>query len=112
MAPQSLEQLVSRLLTEFKKEPPKFIVDSRKYEFPWDRPPLPLWPMTPDGKILPPDLAMAKTFDEQYMEALKKNFGEAEALRYKAMEPLREYMMTNYKVVGMFGQQVLFERKA
>ena len=37
------------------------------------------------------------------------SFGEDEALRYEAIKPLRDFVMTNYHVVKIFGDHVLFE---
>ena len=31
--------------------------------------------------------------------------------RFRAMKPLRDYVMNHYRLVGLFGEQVLFERK-
>ncbi|GAI02291.1 unnamed protein product, partial [marine sediment metagenome] len=39
LAPEVLSERVDEILGAFEKEPPKFIVDSRKDHFPWDRPP-------------------------------------------------------------------------
>lgn len=44
LSPQELSERVAELLSSFEKEPPKFIVDTYKVHFPWDRPPLELWP--------------------------------------------------------------------
>jgi 4-amino-4-deoxy-L-arabinose transferase-like glycosyltransferase len=122
MAPQALEQLVGKLLTEFKKEPPKFIVDSRKYEFPWDRPPLPLWPTDTkyplntqrawyDFSFVQGSDEQIDKFDQYYAQRLANLYKDGEAERYMAMKPLRNYIRHNYKIVGMFGQHVLFELK-
>ncbi len=44
LAPEELARRVRELLDGFEKDPPKFIVDTLKVHFPWDRPPLELWP--------------------------------------------------------------------
>ncbi len=44
LAPDELAHRVQELLDAFKKNPPKFVVDTLKVHFPWDRPPLELWP--------------------------------------------------------------------
>jgi hypothetical protein len=43
-SPESLSGMVQTILSAFEKKPPKFIVDSRKQHFPWDRPCFELWP--------------------------------------------------------------------
>ncbi|UCG49572.1 MAG: glycosyltransferase family 39 protein, partial [Phycisphaerales bacterium] len=47
--PQQLKELVTELLSEFEREMPKFIVDSRKRHIPTERPPYELWPIMPRG---------------------------------------------------------------
>jgi hypothetical protein len=110
LKPQVLSERVTEILNAFEKKPPKFIVDSRKSHFPWDRPPLELWPQTPQG-FLPTDEQIVNGYDKAYAKMLGDRYGPAEALRYKAMKPLRDYVMKNYKVVRTFGRQVLFQRK-
>jgi hypothetical protein len=119
LTPEQLSERVEEILSGFKKEPPKFIVDSRKREFPWDRPQLELWPENLWSVKIDQaqDDVIIKLFDEQHENLLKEKYGgEEEALRYKAMAPLRRYMMRYYKVVGKFGTgdtfHVLFVRKS
>ena len=103
--------MVERILNDFKKNPPKFIVDTHKIHYPWDRPPLELWPRTKRG-FISPDKASIERYDNVYIRYLKEEIGEDEAQRYEAMRPLREYVMQNYRIVPRnFGQHVLFERK-
>ncbi len=45
LPPQQLADRVQEILKAFEKNPPKFIVDTRKIHFPWTRPPLELWPL-------------------------------------------------------------------
>lgn len=118
LSPQVLSERITEILNAFKKEPPKFIVDSRKRHFPWDRPPLELWPIVPKGfpgiekpQFLPQDEKMIATYDQVWSQMLN-NIDPAEALRYKVMKPLREYVMKNYKIVQQpFGDHILFQRK-
>jgi hypothetical protein len=42
---------------------------------------------------------------------LRERHDAAEAARYEAMQPLRQYVMKNYVVVGEFGAEILFQRK-
>lgn len=109
---------VDKLLTEFKEEMPKFIVDARKRHIPTNRPPYELWPV-----VIPPTLGVAKprflnptnkaevdAYDKAWHNYLAK-FEEAEAIRYDELKPFREFVMNNYRIVQMFGQHVLFELK-
>lgn len=125
LSPKVLSERVDEILNAFKKKPPKFIVDSRKSHFPWDRPPLELWPQAPKG-FLPVNEQVISEYDKMYAEMLRKQIEPDEALRYEAMKPFREYVMNNYTIAEpaqyvrtangrlvhrMFGQQVLFQRK-
>jgi len=74
LSPKALAERIDEILNSFKNNPPKFIVDSRKIHFPWDRPPLELWPSIQNGiqliKPLPADrkqlwYALLRTFDVQ-----------------------------------------------
>jgi hypothetical protein len=134
LSPEALSKKIQAMVSTFEKEPPKFIVDTHKIHFPWDRPPLELWPTTPKG-LLPNDEATVARFDTMYSKLLREKINPAqeriykqltrwninslmnmadpdEALRYEAMKPLRQYVMKNYKFVAQqFGQNLLFERK-
>ncbi|MHC4109704.1 MAG: ArnT family glycosyltransferase [Planctomycetota bacterium] len=134
MSPAALSKRVEAILSAFEKEPPMFIVDTHKVHFPWDRPPLELWPTTGKG-LLPNDEATVARFDMMYSKLLREKINPAqkrmyeqltrwginrlmdmadpdEALRYEAMKPFRQYVMKNYKIVAQpFGQNLLFERK-
>jgi len=133
LSPEVLSERIDEILDAFEKEPPKFIVDSRKDHFPWDRPPLELWPLTRKGPISNDQKVMA-WFDDMYMKMLREKISPAEAhlyesltvwdakrlmqmaepeeaLRYEAMEPFREFVMKNYRIVRPFGAHVLFQRK-
>jgi hypothetical protein len=144
LSPKVLSERIEEILNSFKDKPPKFIVDSRKNHFPWDRPPLELWPSIQNGYRLitnPPTdrqqlwLAFLRTFDVKpddltgdgflrsdrpegigrydaaFAKALRAKIDSAEAQRYEVMKPFRDYVMNNYKIVRMFGQHVLFQRK-
>ena len=111
MTPETLSERISEILTAFRKQPPKFIVDSRKQHFPWDRPALELWPQTPKG-FLPLNKQIIDEYDAAYSKMLSERIEPDEALRYKAMAPFRRFVMDNYRIVNInFGQHVLFERK-
>ena len=121
--PEELSRRVSDLLEDFEKHPPKYIVDTRKNHFPWIRPSLELWPRTQNGFI--PEKANAQImdqFDQSYLRYLQQYMAQMEQAgrgaadpkeleRYKAMRPLRDYLVQNYRVVQDFGSHVLFERK-
>ena len=117
LTPQVLSERVSEILDAFEKEPPKFIVDTRKNHFPWDRPPLELWPIVPKGiagiqkpQPLPQDEKTIAIYDQVWSQTLH-NIEPAEALRFEAMKPFREYVMKYYKIVQPFGANILFKRK-
>jgi hypothetical protein len=144
LSPKALSERIDEILNSLKDKPPKFIVDSRKNHFPWDRPPLELWPSIQNGiqliKPLPTDqkqlwYALLRTFDVQpddlteegflradrpdgisrydaaFAKALRAKIDPVEAQRYEVMKPFRDYVMKNYRIVRMFGQHVLFQRK-
>ena len=101
-APPVLAELVSRLLTEFRQEMPKFIVDSRKRHIPTERPAYELWPIMPQGfmdlkktQFLPPDKSTIEAFDKAWSNMLRERFDEDEALRYEAMRPFRYFVIEN-----------------
>jgi hypothetical protein len=117
LSPKVLSERVTEILDAFKNEPPKFIVDTRKRHFPWDRPQLELWPIVPKGfagiekpQFLPQDEKTIATYDQVWGQMLQ-NIEPAEALRFQAMKPFREYVMNNYKIVQTFGDHILFQRK-
>jgi hypothetical protein len=139
--PRFLARRITTLVNLMQANPPRFIVDSRKRHFPNDRPPLELWPHTaaqnnPYGTPLPNDPALVSQYDQLYMRLLGEQFDPRqqgyghlpglttwlflqpwtkampdEALRYEAMQPLRTFVMNNYRIVGHYGEHVLFERK-
>ena len=108
------------MIRVFEKNPPKFIVDTRKQHFPWDRPPLELWPnlrkesaiSDRQGYLLTQPNAV-KTYEAWYGSLLKEKVGPDEAARFEAMKPLRDYVMAHYRIVynQSRGPHVLFERK-
>ena len=111
LSPEVLSERVDEILGSFEKEPPKFIVDSRKRHFPWDRPPLELWPRTQKG-FLPAVPQIVSQYDVLYTKDLREQIEPDEALRYESMKPFREYVMKNYTIVQRpFGANVLFQRK-
>jgi len=111
LSPEVLSERIDEILNAFEKAPPKFIVDSRKDHFPWDRPPLELWPRTQKG-FLPANEQIAGQYDEMYAKLLREKIEPDEALRYEAMKPFREFVMKNYKIVRQFiDPHVLFQRK-
>jgi len=111
LSPEVLSERIDEILNAFEKEPPKFIVDSRKDHFPWDRPPLELWPRTQKG-FLPAVPQIAGQYDALYSKELREKIEPDEALRYEAMKPFREFVMKNYKIVRQFiDPHVLFQRK-
>ncbi|MEN6577574.1 MAG: glycosyltransferase family 39 protein [Phycisphaerales bacterium] len=49
LPPKELAERVREIVDAFEKNPPKFIVDTRKRHFPWTVPPLELWPNIANG---------------------------------------------------------------
>ena len=108
---QELSKRIAELLSSFEKRPPKFIVDTYKLHFPWDRPPLELWPRTQKG-FLPVQEQVVSQYEAAYAKLLREKIKDAdEAKRFEAMKPFRDYVMKNYSVVRVFGDHVLFQRK-
>jgi len=132
LSPEALSKKVQTILNAFEKEPPKFIVDTHKIHFPWDRPPLELWPILPKGLMgmketgfLPANKLIIDRYNTEYSKYLSEKVEPDEALRYKAMQPFREYVMNNYQISEinqyvriqnnrlfhrMFGENVVFKR--
>jgi len=109
-APKTMKKKITAMLTRFREEPPKFIVDSRKNHIPLDRPPYQLWPQTKNG-FLPPDNTVRKKYDKMYAAALREKFGDDEAERYEILGPFRKFVMQNYSIAHVFGSHILFELK-
>jgi 4-amino-4-deoxy-L-arabinose transferase-like glycosyltransferase len=132
ISPQELSRRVKQILDAFEKEPPKFIVDTRKRHFPGDRPAYELWPIVPkiagverEG-FVPQDEEYIVSFNKLWMKILRENYGQEEAERYEAMAPFREYIRQNYSLAEprqyavtnsgkllhrMFGEHIVFQRK-
>jgi hypothetical protein len=111
LVPEVLSERVAELLSSFEKRPPKFFVDTYKLHFPWDRPPLELWPQTQKG-FLPAQEPVVSQYEAAYAKMLRDKIKDAdEVKRFEAMKPLRDYVMKNYVVVRAFGDHVLFQRK-
>jgi len=116
---EELSEIVSGILDDFKKEPPIFIVDSRKNHFPWNRPPLELWPIIPAGfmgkkkaRFLPPkNKKTIEKFNKNWSLLLEQRYGIEEAQRFAVMDGFRRYVRENYSLVGMFEPHVLFRLK-
>ena len=108
--PERFAEDIKGLLAELEANKPLFIVDSRKRHFPGNRPPLELWPVTENG-LLPNDPKMIAQFEAEYTKMLRAKFGDAEAGRFEAMKPFREFVMKNYNFVQTFGPHILFKLK-
>ena len=132
LSPEGLSERVDEILTAFKKQPPKFIVDSRKVHFPWDRPRLELWPIVryrgaKGETFLSLDEKMIADYDKGWSEILRQGpGGQDEADRFKAMAPFRKFVRENYELAEprqygltadgklvhrMFDEHVVFKRK-
>ena len=133
LSPEVLSNKIEKMVSTFEKEPPKFIVDTHKVHFPWDRRPLELWPILPKGYMgmketgfLPDNKQIIDMYNTAYSTYLRDNIEPDEALRFEAMRPLREFVMNNYQIAElrqyvrtgdgrlrhrMFAENVLFVRK-
>lgn len=113
LAPRVLAARVREIVDAFEKRPPKFIVDSRKDHFPWNRPPMELWPIAPmsggpgNAAFLPDDENMVKSYDEMWAALLTQHFGPDEAERYRALAPLRQYVRKHYRVAEPQGYRAV-----
>ncbi|HEV59292.1 MAG TPA: hypothetical protein ENN87_17620 [Phycisphaerales bacterium] len=93
-----------------RKGLPAYIVDSRKQHFPWDRPPLELWPHSSRGPIGVGELGQ---YERIYRRMLAERVNEEEAARFDAMGLIRRFVMEHYQVVrGSFGDHVVLARRA
>lgn len=132
LSPKVLSERIDEILNSFKDKPPKFIVDSRKSHFPWDRPPLELWPMVryqsmEKQAFLPLDPKAIENYDKAWSEMLSRGPGGAdEAERYKVMAPFRQLIRENYEIAELrqygftpdgrmrhmrFGEHIVFKLK-
>ncbi len=118
LTPQELGQRVNDIVATFQKRPPKFIVDSYKMHFPFNRPPLELWPQVPKGStfadknnFLKVDPATVKQYEQLYGQMLQEKVDADEARRFESMKPFRDYLMQHYRLVGVFGTHALFQRQ-
>ena len=130
-APAGLADIVDELLTEFKKDMPKFIVDTRKRHIPAERPPYELWPivryqgMKQETFLAPEENAVA-AYEKNWSEILRRDFGDEEAERFDILASFRKFVRENYDIVGLrqyrvtpdgrlvhpaFGEEVLFKLK-
>ena len=114
--PPVLTKQINTLVERLEKNPPKFIVDSLKRHFPFDRPPFELWPVLPPNtfgnpqpRLLGADPREIEPFENAYAAMLRQRFGDDEALRFDAMKPFRSLVMTRYRFVGQFGSHRLYE---
>lgn len=71
LPPEQLTERVQEILHAFGKNPPKFIVDTRKVHFPLTRPPLELWPNITNGLAM---LANRPTDRNQLWQTLLRAF--------------------------------------
>jgi hypothetical protein len=110
ISPQELQKYVNEILEDFAKNKPLFIVDTHNIHFPWNRPPLELWPITQKG-ILPNNFAIVEQYEKQYRNILKEKISEDEAMRFDAMKVFRDFVMANYDPVKNFGDNIVFKLK-
>ena len=116
--PPAFARQIAKLVERMESNPPRFIADSLKRHFPFDRPPFELWPVVPPNmfnnpqpRLLSNDPREIEAFEKAYAAMLAQRFGEDEALRFAAMKPFRDFVMTRYRLAKQFGSHMLFERK-
>ena len=112
MSPQNLSKMIAGLLAEFEQDWLKFIVDTHNKHFLYDRrPPLELWPIA-QYQILKREGIRTTDPDKAYAMWLSRNDDSDEADRYRVMEPFRQFVMKNYKIVQQgFRPHILFQLK-
>ena len=109
VSPKELSDMVADLLSYFRKEMPKFIVDTHNKHFPYDgRPPLELWPIL-QQHILNMEKIQSADPDKAYAEWLAKSAWADEAGRYEAMKQFRDFVMQNYGFDQAFGGFIVFK---
>jgi hypothetical protein len=50
-------------------------------------------------------------YNKNFYVFLRDRVSEDEAERYNSMQPLREYVMNNYRIERSFGKHILFKQK-
>lgn len=65
--------------------------------------------LTKEG-LLRPDPAAIERYDTAYEKILREKVEPDEALRFEAMKPLRDYIMNNYRLAQILGDECVFER--
>jgi hypothetical protein len=108
--PEQLEKVIDDLLSSFRKDMPKYIVDSRKQHLPLDRLKFELWPLVPKGfmgfketQFLPNDPKVIAEFEKQWTELTRERSGDEEARRFEIMGKFRKFVRENYDIDKVFG---------
>lgn len=122
ISPKALEDLAKEMVASFTRNKPKFIVDTRKGEFPWKAPPLELWPIVPLGQPdingrtrmgpLPDEPKAVEEWEASYQRLLAEQVGPEDAERFASMKVLRDYIRQNYVPAQIVGPHVVLERKS
>ncbi len=114
--PDRLARQIETLISQMEDNPPRYIVDSRKRHFPFDRPPFDLWPIVPANmfgnpqpRLLSGNPQEIEAYERAWSGMLQQQFGPDEAQRFEAMKPFRDFVMTRYRLVRQFGNHMLFE---
>jgi len=117
--PHYLGERMKKLVSQLGANLPKFIVDTRKQHFPFNRPPFELWPIVPpkmfgnqNARLLSTEPREIEAYEQAWEQMLRQRFGEEEAQRFRSMKPFRDFVMTHYRVVSQFGGHVLFELRS
>ncbi|MDD5134299.1 MAG: glycosyltransferase family 39 protein [Phycisphaerae bacterium] len=110
MSPEVLKTYIDELVSDLQNGLPKYLVDTHKVHYPWNRPPLELWPTTERG-LLPNKPQIIELYEHSYKNSLAEQIDKSEAQRFMVMKPLRDFVMNNYTPIRSFGQFIVFELK-
>jgi len=68
--------------------------------------------LTKEGLLRPDRPTAIEKYEAAYAKILREKVEPDEALRFEAMKPLRDYIMRNYRVAQIIGDEIVFELNA
>jgi hypothetical protein len=68
--------------------------------------------LTKEGLLQPDRSTAIEKYEAAYAKILREKVEPDEALRFEAMKPLRDYIMRNYHITQIIGDEVVFELNA
>jgi hypothetical protein len=108
LTPKELGTRVNEIVAAFEKHPPKFIVDSYKMHFPFNRPPLELWPSIQNGfrllqylNALPADQSKWEQLVLQTCGVQRDDLAKGGFIRADKLDAPGRYDAAYEKVLGM-----------